>query len=100
VDPRAIRRTMLLTVEGEKDDICGIGQTLAAHDLCAGLRPVPQAPPPAGRGRPLWRVQRQALGESGLPDPEERDLVERVSRVVISGAVALRCGDSMGILTV
>ena len=39
VEPRAIRRTMLLTVEGEKDDICGIGQTLAAHDLCAGLRP-------------------------------------------------------------
>jgi polyhydroxyalkanoate depolymerase len=39
VDPRAIRRTMLLTVEGEKDDICAIGQTVAAHDLCAGLRP-------------------------------------------------------------
>ena len=39
VEPRAIRRTMLLTVEGEKDDICAIGQTVAAHDLCAGLRP-------------------------------------------------------------
>jgi polyhydroxyalkanoate depolymerase len=39
VDPAAIRRTMLLTVEGEKDDICAIGQTVAAHDLCAGLRP-------------------------------------------------------------
>jgi poly(3-hydroxybutyrate) depolymerase len=39
VEPRAIRRTMLLTVEGEKDDVCGIGQTLAAHDLCVGLRP-------------------------------------------------------------
>jgi polyhydroxyalkanoate depolymerase len=39
VDPRAIRRTMLLTVEGEKDDICAVGQTLAAHDLCTGLRP-------------------------------------------------------------
>ncbi|TXL69469.1 polyhydroxyalkanoate depolymerase [Vineibacter terrae] len=39
VDPRAIRRTTLLTVEGEKDDICAVGQTLAAHDLCAGLRP-------------------------------------------------------------
>jgi poly(3-hydroxybutyrate) depolymerase len=26
-------------VEGEKDDICAIGQTLAAHDLCTGLRP-------------------------------------------------------------
>jgi len=38
VDPRAIRRTMLLTVEGEKDDICSLGQTLAAQDLCTGLR--------------------------------------------------------------
>lgn len=39
VDPRAIRRTFLLTVEGEKDDICAVGQTLAAQDICAGLRP-------------------------------------------------------------
>ena len=39
VDPSAIRRTMLLTVEGEKDDICAIGQTVAAHDLCGRLRP-------------------------------------------------------------
>jgi polyhydroxyalkanoate depolymerase len=39
VEPKAIRRTMLLTVEGEKDDICAIGQTVAAHDLCTGLRP-------------------------------------------------------------
>ncbi len=39
VKPKAIRRTMLLTVEGERDDICGIGQTAAAHDLCQGLRP-------------------------------------------------------------
>jgi polyhydroxyalkanoate depolymerase len=39
VEPRAIRRTMLLTVEGERDDICAVGQTVAAHDLCSGLRP-------------------------------------------------------------
>jgi poly(3-hydroxybutyrate) depolymerase len=39
VEPRAIRRTMLLTVEGEKDDICAVGQTAAAHELCSGLRP-------------------------------------------------------------
>src|SRR5258708_10914404 len=39
VDPRAIRRTMLFTVEGERDDICGVGQTVAAHDLCTALRP-------------------------------------------------------------
>jgi polyhydroxyalkanoate depolymerase len=39
VDPRAIKRTALLTIEGEKDDICALGQTVAAHDLCASLRP-------------------------------------------------------------
>jgi poly(3-hydroxybutyrate) depolymerase len=37
VNPRAIRRTALVTVEGEKDDICSLGQTLAAHDLCARI---------------------------------------------------------------
>ncbi len=39
VEPRAIRRTILLTVEGERDDICAVGQTMAAHELCSGLRP-------------------------------------------------------------
>ena len=39
VEPRAIKRTMLLTVEGERDDICAVGQTAAAHHLCSGLRP-------------------------------------------------------------
>ena len=39
VDPSAIRRTALLTVEGEKDDICAVGQTLAAQDMCDKLRP-------------------------------------------------------------
>lgn len=39
VDPNAITRTTLLTVEGEKDDICAVGQTVAAHDLCGRLRP-------------------------------------------------------------
>jgi polyhydroxyalkanoate depolymerase len=39
VDPRAVRRTALLTVEGERDDICAVGQTVAAHDLCTSLKP-------------------------------------------------------------
>jgi poly(3-hydroxybutyrate) depolymerase len=39
VSPAAIRRTALLTVEGERDDICAIGQTLAAQDLASSLRP-------------------------------------------------------------
>jgi polyhydroxyalkanoate depolymerase len=37
IDPRAIRRTALLTVEGERDDICATGHTLAAQELCTGL---------------------------------------------------------------
>ncbi|WP_417769287.1 polyhydroxyalkanoate depolymerase [Stappia sp.] len=43
VDCGAIRRTALLTIEGEKDDITGRGQTRAAHDLCTGLGPDMQA---------------------------------------------------------
>ena len=39
VDPSVIARVQLLTVEGERDDICSVGQTLAAHDLCTRLRP-------------------------------------------------------------
>jgi poly(3-hydroxybutyrate) depolymerase len=39
VELAAIRRTALLTVEGERDDICGVGQTLAAQDLCTGIKP-------------------------------------------------------------
>jgi poly(3-hydroxybutyrate) depolymerase len=37
VDPAAIRRTALFTVEGERDDICSVGQTVAAHALCSGI---------------------------------------------------------------
>ncbi|HYH69876.1 MAG TPA: polyhydroxyalkanoate depolymerase [Methyloceanibacter sp.] len=37
VDPSKIRRVALMTVEGEKDDITGLGQTFAAHNLCANL---------------------------------------------------------------
>jgi poly(3-hydroxybutyrate) depolymerase len=39
VNPAAIRRTALMTVEGERDDICAVGQTVAAQDLCPNIRP-------------------------------------------------------------
>jgi poly(3-hydroxybutyrate) depolymerase len=39
VDPAAIRRVALLTVEGEHDDISGVGQTEAAHRLCVNIPP-------------------------------------------------------------
>lgn len=41
VDPAAITSTALLSIEGELDDIAGLGQTEAVHDLCTGV--------PAGR---------------------------------------------------
>ena len=37
IDLSKIRRAGLMTVEGEKDDISGVGQTHAAHDLCTGI---------------------------------------------------------------
>lgn len=37
VDAGAIIRTALLTIEGENDDISGIGQTQAAHDICVNI---------------------------------------------------------------
>ena len=37
VDLKAIRRVGLMTVEGEKDDISGVGQTQAAQDLCSNI---------------------------------------------------------------
>lgn len=37
VDPGRITKTALLTIEGENDDISGIGQTQAAHDLCVNI---------------------------------------------------------------
>ncbi|HTD35505.1 MAG TPA: polyhydroxyalkanoate depolymerase [Candidatus Elarobacter sp.] len=55
VDPAAIRRTALLTIEGELDDISAPGQTLAAHDLCSGI--------PAERKR---NVLQHGVGHYGI----------------------------------
>ena len=37
IDPGKIRRVALMTVEGENDDISGVGQTEAAHRLCVNI---------------------------------------------------------------
>lgn len=37
VQPADIKKTALMCIEGERDDISGIGQTKAAIDLCTGL---------------------------------------------------------------
>src|SRR5262245_41429887 len=43
VDPTAIRRVALFTIEGEHDDISGVGQTEAAHRLCVNIPPANKA---------------------------------------------------------
>jgi poly(3-hydroxybutyrate) depolymerase len=55
IDLHAIRRTALFTVEGEKDDISGVGQTYAAQELCAKIP----------RGRRLHYVQ-EGVGHYGV----------------------------------
>ena len=37
VDTKAIKKTGLMTIEGELDDISGIGQTQAAHEICSAI---------------------------------------------------------------
>ncbi|MGB0935398.1 MAG: polyhydroxyalkanoate depolymerase [Alphaproteobacteria bacterium] len=37
VDLKAISKTALMTIEGERDDISGVGQTKAAHDICVNI---------------------------------------------------------------
>jgi len=37
IDPSRVRRVALLTIEGEYDDISGVGQTEAAHQLCVNI---------------------------------------------------------------
>ena len=67
VEPAAITRVAMLTVEGEHDDISGVGQTRAAHDL-TGQPAGRQARPPSAEGRrPLRRVQRHALPRRDRP---------------------------------
>ncbi len=61
IDLRAIRRTALFAVEGERDDISGVGQTLAAQELCVNIPSERKTPSFAERRRPLRRVQRLAL---------------------------------------
>ena len=61
VDPGKIRRVALLTIEGEHDDISGVGQTSAAHKLCTQHPGRQEGALPAAGRRPLRRVQRLAL---------------------------------------
>ena len=90
VEPAAIRRTALLTVEGEKDDVCGVGQTMAAQELCTGIKPSKKRHHlQPGRG-PLRRIQRDQMGEPDLPHRAQLHPGQRLSR---SGSTVGRHSD-------
>ncbi len=61
VDPSAITRVALMTVEGENDDISGVGQTEAAHKLVHQYSGREEGALSAAGRRPLRRVQRLAV---------------------------------------
>jgi poly(3-hydroxybutyrate) depolymerase len=55
VTPSAIKRVALMTVEGEKDDITGIGQSAAAQALCSSI--------PRGR---KFHYEQKGVGHYGI----------------------------------
>jgi poly(3-hydroxybutyrate) depolymerase len=75
VDPAKIRRVALFTVEGENDDISGVGQTEAAHRLCVNI--------PADR-KAHWL--QPAVGHYGVFNGSRfrSEIVPRISDFVLS----------------
>ncbi len=85
VDPGAVRRVALMTVEGEKDDITGLGQCEAAHTLCRNLP----------RGMRKHHVQPK-VGHYGIFNGSryKADIVPEITKFIyrhdVRGAGALR----------
>jgi hypothetical protein len=80
IDPDAIRDTALLAIEGERDDISGIGQTRAALDSRRAPAGGEEEVLPRRGSRPLRHLQRQQVAQAHRPggrglDPGERALV-------------------------
>src|SRR5205807_4609299 len=75
VDPAQIRRIALFTIEGEHDDISGVGQTEAAHRLCVNI--------PADR-KAHWL--QPAVGHYGVFNGSRfrSEIVPRISDFVLS----------------
>ena len=67
VDLKAIRKGGLLSVEGEKDDISGVGQTCAANDLCVNIPEAKKAISSGEGRRPLRRLQWLAFPQRNRP---------------------------------
>lgn len=78
VDPSKVRRVALMTVEGENDDISGIGQTEAAHDLCTSI---PQ-------DRRVHYMQK-GVGHYGVFNGSRfrSEILPRISDFIVSSAV-------------
>ncbi len=66
VAPEDITKTALLTIEGELDDISGLGQTAAAHDLCTGIAKAKHAHIEVKGAGALRPFQRAALARHRL----------------------------------
>ena len=64
VDPAAISDTALLAIEGERDDISGIGQTKAALDIATKLPAGEEAISPGQGRRPLRHLQRPQVARA------------------------------------
>jgi len=79
IDPANIRRVALLTVEGENDDISGVGQTEAAHRLCVNI--------PSSR-KAHWL--QPAVGHYGVFNGSRfrAEIVPRISDFVLSNNAA------------
>jgi poly(3-hydroxybutyrate) depolymerase len=87
VDPSRIKRVALLTIEGEHDDISGVGQTEAAHRLCVNI--------PAER-KAHWL--QPGVGHYGVFNGSRfrSEIAPRISDFVLSmghGARAMRNGE-------
>jgi poly(3-hydroxybutyrate) depolymerase len=85
VDPAQIRRVALLTVEGENDDISGVGQTEAAHKLCVNIPPEQKA---------HWL--QPAVGHYGVFNGSRfrSEIVPRISDFVLSSNSAAAAGNA------
>ncbi|KQW19304.1 esterase [Afipia sp. Root123D2] len=77
VDPSQIRRVALMTVEGEHDDISGLGQTEATHGLCSSIPD----------DRRVHYVQK-AVGHYGVFNGSRfrSEIVPRISDFMVSAA--------------
>ena len=79
VDPKAIKDTALLAIEGERDDISGIGQTRAALDISSGLTGVEEAIFPRQGCRSLRHLQRPQVAREDRAGRRGLDRQERLT---------------------